>query len=229
MIRLDKYISKVTPYSRSEVHKLIKNKQVKVNENIINDLNLKINESDLVKINDELITYEEYRYYILNKPQGYISSTIDEDYPSLLNLIDDVNLKIAGRLDQDTTGLIIVTNDGSLIHELTSPNKKLAKTYLVDYEGIFENKYIDIFKQGFSYEGEDYKPAIVENINNNQLLITIYEGKYHQIKQMVKYMNLTLTKLNRIKIGSLDLNTLKLEVGRYLKVTKEELIKLLNQ
>lgn len=227
-VRIDKFLADNLNITRSEAQKLIKDKLIKMGGIVIKDPSIKV--VGKVSYLDKVIENEEYSYYILNKPVGFVSSTSSKDGKSVLELINGrKDLKILGRLDIDTTGLLIITNDGSFIHKVTSPKSDINKKYYVEVDKEFKYEYINEFKKGLdiSIDGEIYhtKESILEIIDSNSAYITISEGKYHQIKKMCAKFNLNVTKLHRIQIGSLILDS-NLKEGEYKKVDIKELNKI---
>ena len=196
--------------------------EVLINDKTVKDLDTKLNENDLIKTNDGTFKYKDYCYLKLNKPAGFISSNIDEEYPSLLKLVPfeyyRSDLNIVGRLDQDTLGLIILTNDGDFIHQVTHPKKEIAKTYLVNHKNILKD--LDI-SQGIAFKDYQTKPIRLEIIDDYNCLITITEGKYHEVKRIIAYLGSEVIKLTRIKIGGLTLDDLP--IGGIKELTKEEI------
>jgi len=228
-MRIDNYLSDYLGISRKDIKSLFKKNIIYVNDILLKDIGFKVNNNDIISYNGEQIIVEEYVYYILNKPKGYVSSTINSNEGiSLLELVNDKReLKIVGRLDKDTEGLIIITNDGDLIHEFTSPKKSLFKTYYGEFSGEYNiNKHIeDSFKEGFILNGEKTLPGSFEYLGSNKCLVSISEGRFHQVKLMCEAFGLHIEYLKRIKIGNLELSKLNLGIGEYLKISKGDLIK----
>ena len=229
-MRLDKYLKHALCISRTDVVKLINSKQVLVNNNRVNK-DYDVKDGDLVTYNGKVIEYKEYYYYMLNKPSGYVSSTSSSDGIPVTNIIKERNdLFPIGRLDKDTEGLLILTNDGSLAHKLTSPKYEVEKKYLVHAKYDIRKEDIISFENGvdIKVDGENYKclPARLEIIENNKCYVYIKEGKFHQVKEMFKAINNEVTYLKRVKIGSLDLDD-NLKNGEYRELTSEELEKII--
>ncbi|MCQ2978884.1 MAG: pseudouridine synthase, partial [Clostridia bacterium] len=195
-----------------------------------------IKEGDVIKYNDEVITYEEFVYYILNKPEDYVCAREDNISKTVLELIDSSrkDLTTVGRLDKDTTGLLIITDDGKTVHDLTSPKKHVDKTYYADIDGIVKDSDIEKFKNGLDI-GDDKLtlPSILkilstdEKTNTSKIEVTISEGRYHEVKRMFESIDCKVTTLKRISIGKLNLSDLNIEIGEYKKVTKDELYNLI--
>ncbi|NMB08384.1 MAG: rRNA pseudouridine synthase [Tissierellia bacterium] len=234
--RLDKILSNMGYGSRKDVKKLIKAGRVMINNNIETKNNVKINPyEDLITIDGVKLEYREYIYLMLNKPQGVVSSTEDPVSRTVLDLIDEEYLIFkphpAGRLDKDTEGLILLTNDGKLSHKLLSPKNRIGKTYYVEVEGFLKESHIDKFKEGIilddGYKTLPAKLEIIEGDFYSKAKLTITEGKYHQVKRMFKALNMEVLYLKRLSIGNLKLDE-NLELGEYRELTEEE-IKLLKE
>ena len=228
MIRLDKFISNYNLATRSEVKKLCKQGLIKVNDIIIKNSDYKINENDLVTFIDKVITFTKYQYIMMNKPQGYISATSDSNEHTVLELIDNPikDLNIVGRLDKDTTGLLLLTNDGELNHNLLSPKKHVYKTYLATIVGLVTNDDIIAFEKGININDEyTTLPATLEILDANNISkvkVTIKEGKFHQIKRMFIALDKEVIELKRLSIKNLVLDE-NLELGEYRFLTEEEI------
>lgn len=229
MIRLDKLLKDCGLGSRKEVKEYIRKGFVTVNDKAIKNDDYKVDEEkDLIKFNDEIVTYEKYVYIMLNKPAGVVSATYDNKDKTVIDLIKEykhIELFPFGRLDKDTEGLLIISNDGKLAHDLLSPKKHVDKRYYVEVEGIVTENDISLFKQGISYDDEKCKPAILEIIesdNTSKCYVTISEGKYHQVKKMFESVNKKVTYLKRITFGNISLDE-SLKLGEYRKLTNEEI------
>ena len=226
-MRLDKMLAHLGYGSRKEVKEYIRKGYVMVNGETIKNDDFKVDEeNDEIIFLDQEIHYEKMLYFILNKPDGYVSATYDSKDPIVLDLIDghqNRGLFPVGRLDKDTTGLLLISNDGKLAHKLLSPNKHVDKVYELTFDGVFKSAYHKYFQEGITLD-DGYKcmPATFELLEPNKGLITIKEGKYHQVKRMMQALNMEVTSLKRIKFGPLQLpNDLKL--GEYRELTFEEL------
>lgn len=225
-MRLDKFLADSLRISRNDVKSILKNKQIKVNGVITTDSSLNINENlDIVCFKDTKIIYEKYIYLMLNKPAGYLSANQDNSEHTIMELIPEEykfkDLNIVGRLDKDTEGLILLSNDGNFIHNLTSPKKHVSKKYYVEYDLPLIDNSFEIVKNGI--EIEDYKtmPGILEKLDSNKAYITIYEGKFHEVKKIFNKLGTNVTYLKRVSIAQLELGNL--ELGQVKKLTKEEL------
>lgn len=229
-MRLDKYISDMVTSSRKEAKKLINKKRVKVNGEIILDEGYKVNEhNDIIMIDEKQIIYQQFHYYILNKPKGLVTSTIDEN-PTVMFLIHEYpkyNLAPVGRLDKDTEGLLLITDDGILSHLLTSPKHHIDKTYYVELLKDISISDIQKLEEGIILDdGYKTKEARVKMISPKTIELTIHEGKYHQVKRMLESVNNKVTYLKRISFGPLNLGNL--ELGTYRELTEKE-VEILNK
>ncbi len=225
-MRLDKLLANIGYGSRKEVKSFIRKGLVLVNGNTVYDDDLKVDEqNDEISILDQKIEYQEKRYLILNKPDGYVSATFDFHDPTVLDLINEKQKGLfpVGRLDKDTTGLLLITNDGLLAHQLLSPKNRVSKVYELTFTGTFKDEYYNCFKEGIILDdGYVCKPAIFELTGNNSGKITIYEGKFHQVKRMMQSLDMEVTSLKRISFGNLNLPS-DLKCGKYRELTEEEL------
>jgi len=230
-IRLDKFLVHIGYGSRSEVQKLIKQKKVTINENVIQkpDFNFDIKESR-VCVGGNPAVYNEFYYYLLNKPAGVITATKDPLNDTVIDLLlpIDQNKSLApvGRLDKDTEGLLILTNDGQLNHALLSPKKHVDKVYYAELNGVITTEDVIKFEQGIQLsDGTKYLPAKLEIIEADAISkvhVTISEGKFHQIKRMAIDIGKEVLYLKRIKMGGLELPQ-DLKLGEYRALTALEL------
>lgn len=230
MERLDKIISSQGKYSRSEVKKLILQKRIMVDNEIVKKSDIKI-DSNLseIKIDGKKINIKKYIYLILNKPEGYISATEDKNQATVLDLVPEIyfrkTLFPVGRLDKDTTGLMIITDDGNLSHNILSPKKHIKKKYEVLIDIPVTEEMVRKFEKGIELNDMECKSAKLEIIGKYNCLVTITEGKYHQVKRMFIACGAKVQKLNRIEMGNLILPT-DLKKGECRELTNEELLKL---
>ncbi len=234
--RIDKILSNIGYGSRKEVKALIKSGAVEIDNKIVNDSSLKINPvTHIIKVDGFKIDYKKHIYIMMNKPQGFVSSKKDKRNKTIFDLLDEnyVHHKLhsVGRLDKDTEGLIILTNDGQFTHNLTSPKKGIIKTYYAKIQGNIKSKYEKDFASGIVLE-DGYKclPAkleIIEDAEISKIKISIAEGKFHQIKRMFKAIGKEVIFLKRISIGSLSLDA-SLLAGEYRELKEKELRKLQN-
>lgn len=230
MDRIDKIIGSQTEYSRKDVKKLVSQKRVKINDKIVLKSDIKVDtKRDNIYIDDNQINIKEYVYLVLNKPMGYISATEDSKMKTVLELIDKKythrNLFPVGRLDKDTTGLLIITDDGKFSHDVLSPTKHVAKTYEVTLDIPVDKKMVKAFKEGIKLNDGMCKIALMEITGENSARVTLTEGRYHQIKRMFACFGAKVIKLHRIKMGELYLPE-NLKEGEYRELTLEELEKI---
>ena len=227
MERLDKIIANYTKYSRSEIKTLIKQKRIKINNELVLKPELKINiENNKIYIDDKEISLVKNIYLVLNKPKGYITSTEDRNQLTILNLISEEykvrNIFPVGRLDKDTTGLIILTNDGNFAHSITSPKKDKLKIYHVEIDKPISEQMQLEFEKGVNLKDFKCKPAKLEKIEEYTAVVAITEGKYHQIKRMFGCFGAKVVNLKRIQIGKLKLPK-DLKEGEYRELSSNEL------
>ena len=229
-MRLDKYLADMGCGTRTQVKDAIKKGRVSINDEKIKSPETKIDiETTIVYMDGQPISYVQTEYYMLNKPQGVVSATEDRKYKTVIDLIDDKSRKDlfpVGRLDIDTEGLLLITNDGDLAHRLLSPKKHVDKTYYVELDSKIPANAKEEMLQGITLE-EEFKtmPATLELLNETTCYLTIREGKFHQVKRMFEYFGCTVTYLKRISMGPLTLDE-TLKVGEYRLLTKEELLQL---
>lgn len=227
-MRLDKYLTNQGIGSRSQVKELIKSKKVFVNNVLENKPERHIDENnDIVSLDGVNLEYNKFYYYMLNKPPGVLTAVKDNNYKTVMDIMDVTpkeGLFPVGRLDKDTEGLLLITNDGELSHNLLSPKKHVNKTYYVELNGELIDSDIDLFAKGLDIgEKNITKPAKLEILSGrNRAYITITEGKYYQVKRMFQAIGLTVTFLKRISMGSLILDK-NLKSGGYRKLTEEEI------
>lgn len=231
MMRVDKLLSNMGYGTRKQIKKSVKEGEVLVNGQPIKDPGTKVDsKKDVVIFAGEEVIYREFIYLMLNKSKGYVSSTDDPQYPTILELIDPYYYNFdpypVGRLDVDTTGLLVITNDGMLTHQLTNPKKGVVKWYEALIEGEVTEKEVEIFKEGVSIPSEGYiaKPAeleIIESGSTSFIRVGISEGKYHQVKHMFREVGMKVLELKRISMGKLRLDE-SLEEGEFRELTEEE-------
>ena len=230
MERLDKVISNYTEYSRSDVKKLLRNKKVKVNGEVIRDYDFKVDkEKDEILVDEVKLEVIDNIYIALNKPEGYISATEDRDCETVLDLIKEnvIRSKIfpIGRLDKDTTGLIILTSDGVFSHDIVSPKKHVDKIYDATLDIPVTEEMVKDFEKGVMLGDEKCLPAKLEILSSNVGRVTLREGKYHQIKRMFEKYGAKVVKLNRIQIGNYILPE-DLKLGEYKFLNEDDILKL---
>ena len=226
-MRLDKYISNATDLSRTEAKRLIKSGDVSIDEKIATSGSQKVSTDHSVTINGSPITLLVDRYFMMNKPAGVVSATKDHTNPTAIDLIYEhrnQQLQIAGRLYIDTTGLLLITDDGQWNHIVTSPRTDCKKIYLVELENPVGEDYQRKLEAGIALEGEKRRclPATMEVIDDHHIRLTISEGKYHQVKRMMTSLGNEVVNLHRLKIGGIELDP-ELEPGDYRPLTDEEI------
>jgi 16S rRNA pseudouridine516 synthase len=224
-IRIDKWISDSSEYSRKEVKNFFKYNKIKLNGEVVKKSGMIVDtDNDMVTLLEKEIIYEEKIYIMLNKPSGYISSAIVEGEKTIMELLDlkyQRRLFPIGRLDKDTEGLILLTNDGQYSHKLMHPNKKVSKIYYVEVDNDLEEKFVDIFSSGVDIGDYFTKPATLKIINETTCTLEIQEGKFHQVKRMFEAVGCEVIYLKRIQIGKLELDE-NLKNGEYRKLNQEE-------
>ena len=228
--RIDKILSNLGYGSRSELKKLCKNGLVKVNGKVINNPGVQVDvENDEILFDGEKVVYKEFIYLMLNKPDGYISATFDKRDPIVLDLIDKQDLIFepfpVGRLDKDTEGLLVLTNDGQLAHRVLSPKKHVPKTYYAKVEGVVTEEDVKAFAEGVTLDdGYETMPAELEILKSDEISeieLTIHEGKFHQVKRMFESVGKKVVYLKRLSMGKLKLDE-GLALGEYRELTEEE-------
>lgn len=229
--RIDKVLSNLGYGSRSELKKICKNGLVKVNGKVINNPGVQVDvENDEIIFDGEKVTYKEFIYLMLNKPDGYISATFDKRDPIVLDLIDKEDLVFepfpVGRLDKDTEGLLVLTNDGQLAHRVLSPKKHVPKTYYAKIEGVVTEDDIKAFAKGVTLDdGYETMPAelvILKSDEISEIELTIHEGKFHQVTRMFESVDKKVIYLKRLSMGKLQLDK-NLALGEYRELTDKEI------
>ncbi len=234
--RLDKVLSNMGYGSRRQIKKIIKDGTVQVNNKIVLKNDIKVDPyEDEIYFNGERVIYREYIYLMMNKPKGIVSSTDDPLDFTVINLLSDEYLIYnpfpAGRLDKDTEGFMLITNDGKLSHELLSPKKGVQKTYYVEVDGVVDEGHKEDFKNRITLEdGYVTLPAKLDILKTDiisKVYLTIQEGKYHQVKRMFEALSMRVLYLKRVSIGPLSLDN-SLDLGEYRELTEEEVLLLKN-
>lgn len=234
-MRIDKYLANMNVGSRKEVHLLIKKGIVAVNGVTIKTPKQQVKESYQVTVNGDTVAYQKYHYFLLNKPKGVLSATEDRSQPTVISLLAPQDryqgIVPVGRLDKDTTGLLLLTNDGQLNHELLAPGKHVDKVYRAEIAGVANDATVKTFASGMTLgDGTKLQPAELkilsqdEEHNRSTTEIKIREGKYHQIKRMFGAVGMKVVELERISMGKLTLPA-NLKRGEYLELKLEDIIK----
>ena len=226
-MRLDKYISNATDLSRTDVKKLIKSGLVSIDDETAKSGSQKVSDDQEIAIEGSTIQLMTTRYFMMNKPAGVVSATKDHTNPTALDLIYEHRndqLQIAGRLDIDTTGLLLITDDGQWNHIVTSPRTDCKKIYAVELENTVSEDYHKKFEAGIALEGEKRRclPATMKVIDDHHIQLSISEGKYHQVKRMITSLGNKVVSLHRLQIGGIALDP-ELEPGDYRPLTEEEI------
>jgi len=225
-MRLDKWVQKCKGCGKSTARKLIASGKVMIDAEVMKDSLFDVGGFHKVEISGELVQSQEAYYLMLNKPAGCVSATVDPEHATVIDLIDEVyakGLHIAGRLDKESTGLILLTNDGHWSRGLTEPDEAVAKIYLVTTESEMSSKDADLFAAGFYFAYEDITtlPSELEILEPKLARVTIYEGKYHQIKRMFHAVGNRVVALHREKVGGIELDK-SLAQGSYRSLTPDE-------
>lgn len=229
-IRLDKFLCDTGLGSRSQLKKLIKDGNVTVNQDMVDRPEFKVDtENDVVSLCGDIISYSKYRYYMFHKPAGCVTAVKDRECKTVMDYFPALfgeGYFPVGRLDKDTEGLLLITNDGEFSHNLTSPKKHVKKTYYARVMGKMTEDMISMFKEGIDI-GDDKitlpsELEIIKSDDESEILLTITEGRYHQVKRMVKAAGGEVVYLKRLKIGGIGLDE-SLLPGEYRMLTGEEL------
>lgn len=226
-MRIDKFLANSGIGTRKEVKELLKKKRISVNDEVVTEAKTHIDEdNDFVAFDGKRIEFKEFLYIMLNKPQDVISATDDERHRTVLDLLEEPLTKVGlfpvGRLDKDTEGLLVLTNDGKMAHELLSPKKHVPKRYYVELKKPLSKEDAVILENGVELETFTTKPAKVEFITEDKVYIIISEGKYHQVKRMFKCVGNRVLFLKRTGMGNLGLDE-NLAPGEYRELTSDEL------
>ena len=228
-MRLDKFLSESTPHSRKDIRTFVKRKVISVNGVCAKSADMKVDENkDVVCVNGKAVQYKKFIYLMLNKPQGYLSATEDDRDPVVVELVPDEFKHFApfpvGRLDKDTEGLLLLTNDGQFDHKLMAPGKNIFKRYYAELDLPATCEDIAAFAAGMEFKEFTAKPARLEidPADPRKVYVEIAEGKYHQVKRMCEKVGKNVLFLKRVAIGDLQLDE-TLECGKVRELTAEEL------
>lgn len=236
-MRINKYIAHAGVASRRKAEELIKNGHVTINGTVVDNLATQVKASDRVEIDGSPIYNEEKVYYLLNKPRGVISSVSDEKgRKTVADLLPEVRERIypVGRLDWDTSGLLILTNDGDFTDKMIHPRNEIDKVYLARVKGIATKENLRPLTRGVMVDGRKTKPAhyhivkVDKEKNRSVVELTIHEGRNHQVKKMFEEVGLLVDKLSRIRFGTLTLDLAGLRPGEFRKLSKKEISQLHN-
>lgn len=229
-MRLDKFLANSGIGTRSEVKQYLKKGLIQVNGQIVKKADLSINENtDQILYKNQPVTYEKYFYYMLNKPQGVVSATEDNFQKTVLDLLGSSrrdDLFPVGRLDKDTEGLLLITNDGDLAHQLLSPKKHVGKTYFARIEGLVTDDDIQAFAEGVRIDEEftalPAKLTVLKSDVISEIEVEIFEGKFHQVKRMFQAVGKKVIFLKRLSMGPLALDP-ELPLGAFRPLTEAEI------
>lgn len=233
-VRLDRFLSTQTDYTRTDIKKLLWKRKISVNGKIFRDGGMKIDpEKDEIAVDGRKISYRDKVYFIMNKPSGYVCATDDKREKTVMELLSDDDRRKdifpSGRLDKDTLGMVLITNDGPLSHRILTPKKHIPKFYIVELAESFQEQYVKAFENGIVIDGgEKCLPAKVRRLENaeNIALVELHEGKFHQVKRMFKAVENSVEKLMRIQMGGLKM-PVNLGVGEYMEILHNDVEKLL--
>ena len=226
-MRVDRFLSNLPQFNRQQARLLLIEKRVRVDGQIVSDPHHDIREFSRVELDEQVLQAgKPARYFMLYKPPGCVSATQDPEHPTVLDLLNEADkhdLHIAGRLDFNTSGLMLITNDGHWSRHLTQPQTKLPKVYYVETEQDITDAYITRFEQGvyFAYEDLTTLPATLELLGPRAARLSIVEGRYHQVKRMFGYFDNKVVRLHRESIGPLTLDS-QLAPGEYRALTAQE-------
>lgn len=227
MHRLDKLVSHTLSLSRKEVKDLLKTKRISLNGNIIVDGSIKASSDDIICLDETRLDCFPAEVIMVHKPQGVVCSTQDAYYPTVYEYfeISSKHYHMIGRLDQDTTGLLLLTTNGQLTHQLMSPNKKVNKHYIVTLDRDIEDESIQLLEKGVDIQDDTIcEPAQVVKMSSNVIELIIHEGRYHQVKRMLSAVGYNVLALHRSHIGGLSLDGLAL--GQQRALTQSEIHRL---
>ena len=228
-MRLDKFISERTEFTRSQIKSLAAKGRVTVNGIAVRKTDTRIDpENDSITVDGRTVSGQKFRYILLNKPEGYVCSTSDHDGANVMELIPEEmrtkNMFPAGRLDKDSTGALLITDDGELAHRMLSPKSHIPKIYIVKLARPFQSNYVDIFKNGIILgDGTHCLPARVANVENCDKLAfaQLQEGKYHQVRRMFASAGNHVENLMRVTLGGLILPE-KLGSGQFMELLHKD-------
>ncbi|WAH59916.1 pseudouridine synthase [Pseudomonas silvicola] len=227
-MRLDRFLSNLPQLNRKQVRLLLVDRRVRVDGQVVSDPHHEVREFSQVLLDDQVLQAgRPARYFMLHKPMGCVSATVDPQHPTVLDLLhepDKDDLHLAGRLDYNTSGLMLITNDGQWSRRLTQPQTKLGKVYYVETEQVIDQRYVETFARGiyFSFEDLTTQPAELIVLGQRSARLTIVEGRYHQVKRMFGHFQNKVLRLHREQMGPLTLDP-ELPPGHYRALTAEEI------
>ena len=228
--RLDKLIASQSMITRSDASRLIKSGKVKINGNIVTNHSVKADpEEDIIEVNSRSFQYKKYIYIMMNKPDGIVSASRSPGDTTVIDILPDElrrpGLFPAGRLDKDTTGFVLITDDGDFAHRILSPRSHIPKTYLAKTDALIDEEFLFQIRSGITIGEDKLLPAEIRLTEPNVYEIVLHEGKYHQIKRMIASTNASLLSLKRIKMGNLDLDE-NLRPGECRELTAQEITRI---
>ena len=227
-MRLDRFLSNLPRFNRADARLLLAAGRLRVDGAVVRDARFEVREFSRIELDDELLQAgKPARYFMLNKPAGVVSATEHAEHRTVLDLLDEPDkheLHIGGRLDLTTTGLLVITNDGLWSRRLTEPRSRLGKVYRVSTEQPITADYIEVFAQGlyFAYENLTTLPAELEILGSHEALLTLHEGRYHQVKRMFGHFQNKVIGLHRERMGPLQLDQ-QLAPGQYRALSAAEI------
>lgn len=230
-MRLDKFLSHATGYSRAQVKKFLRDKRVALGADpqsaeLIKKADHDVAAQDVVLLDGEVLELPGRTYLMLHKPLAYVCASTDSENPTVLDLLDTAaqDLSIAGRLDKDTSGLVLISNDGQWIHRIISPRRDCTKVYQAELDREIDDGVITHFAEGIFLKGEDKKtrPAKLRRLQGTQVSVAISEGRYHQVRRMFAACGFHVQALHRVSIGNIQLDP-ALSPGQYRPLTQAEI------
>ena len=227
-MRLDRFLSNLPQLNRQAARQLLASGRVKVDGAVVCDGLCEVSQFSRVEVdNEQLQTGKAARYFMLHKPIGVVSATAHEQHRTVLDLLDEpdkADLHLAGRLDLNTSGLLLITNDGQWSRRLTEPRSRLGKVYRVETEQLITPEYIEVFARGlyFAYEDLTTLPAELVILDSHSALLTLHEGRYHQVKRMFGHFQNKVIGLHRLSMGAIQLDP-QLAPGQYRALTEAEI------
>lgn len=227
-MRLDRFLSNLPQLNRQAARQLLASGRVRVDGAVVCDGLCEVSQFSRIEVDSELLQAgKAARYFMLHKPIGVVSATAHEQHRTVLDLLDEpdkADLHLSGRLDLNTTGLLLITNDGQWSRRLTEPRSRLGKVYRVETEQLITPEYIEVFARGlyFAYEGLTTLPAELVILDSHSALLTLHEGRYHQVKRMFGHFQNKVTGLHRLSMGAIQLDS-QLAPGQYRALTEAEI------
>lgn len=225
-MRLDKFLANNTEHSRKDIKRLLRSDRVRLDGEPVRNAATNIAPDSEVLLDDILVQELGPGYFMLNKPVGVVCANSDREHETVFDLIEEPheNLHVAGRLDIDTTGLVLITGDGKWSHRVTSPRLKCEKSYIAILSDLITDRMIEKLEEGVMLQGESQRtaPAKVEKIAGDEIRLTITEGRYHQVKRMLACVGTSVVELHRERIGQISLDP-NLQPGEYRQLSEDEI------